>query len=243
MADSASGMSKALATTTSFIEKAIEMRHFMLLISFILALDSCLVFFFQKNLLGAFAKLDAPEVSGGNALVFLGLFAFMMTLLFPTLRQLMLLPINYVSSKLQIRYEKFGDPEMRFASVVRRQAIIDRDKVALDILEKRKSVKEDSETNMNIGFAMSMLLALNFLVLGDANTHTLTQIAQNLLESATVPSSKLFIKISFFLFWSFTAYILLEALKPKPVFDRVYWPESDEQRAARLKAKAEKYGE
>ncbi|WP_370683395.1 hypothetical protein AB9V60_08915 [Pseudomonas syringae pv. atrofaciens] len=64
MADSASGMSKALATITSFIEKAVEMRHFMLLISFILALDSCLMVFFHKNLLGAFSRLDASEVSG-----------------------------------------------------------------------------------------------------------------------------------------------------------------------------------
>lgn len=63
MADSSISIGKVITTSTSFVDKAVEFRHFMLLISFLLALDSCLMIFYKKNLLQSFDHLSAPEVS------------------------------------------------------------------------------------------------------------------------------------------------------------------------------------
>jgi hypothetical protein len=90
MADSSNSISKVITTSTTFIDKAVEFRHFMLLTSFLLALDSCLMIFFKKNLLQSFGSLSAPEVNAAGALVFLGIFAFLMAMLFPVLRYVLL---------------------------------------------------------------------------------------------------------------------------------------------------------
>jgi len=51
VSDSSPSISKIVASSTSFVEKAVEFRHFMLFTSFILLLDACLVVFFDKNIL------------------------------------------------------------------------------------------------------------------------------------------------------------------------------------------------
>ncbi|OUM06597.1 hypothetical protein BW686_16030 [Pseudomonas syringae] len=242
MADSTSGMSKALATTTSFIEKAIEMRHFMLLISFILALDSCLVVFYHKNLLGAFSKLDAPEVSGGNALVFLGLFAFLMTLLFPALRHLLLTITTYVSIRWPNKNNQHTHPNIRWVSTVREKALIDRDKVMLDILDKNQAAHDEDMINTNIGFAMAMLLALNFFVLGDDHTATLSQTAATLHTALKGFWVTALVKTSLGGIVLFCILLLVQALSPHVDGDRIYLPENEEERKARLEAEAKRLG-
>ncbi|MCQ9473397.1 hypothetical protein V2K57_25595 [Pseudomonas alliivorans] len=242
MADSASGMSKALATTTSFIEKAVEMRHFMLLISFILALDSCLVIFYHKNLLGAFSKLDAPEVSGGNALVFLGLFAFLMTLLFPALRHILLVIPTYISIRWPNRNHQQRDPDLRWTSIVRKKALIERDKVMLEILEKKQAAHDEEMINMNIGFAMAMLLALNFLVLGDNQTITLSQTAAFLHDTLTGFWVSVLVNFCLGGIVIFCVLLVLQSLTPNVDGDRIYLPESDEECKARLEEEAKRAG-
>ncbi|AZG86079.1 hypothetical protein N032_10580 [Pseudomonas syringae pv. pisi str. PP1] len=242
MADSASGMSKALATITSFIEKAVEMRHFMLLISFILALDSCLMVFFHKNLPGAFSRLDASEVSGGNALVFLGLFAFMMTLLFPALRHLLLTIPIYVSMRWPNKNNQQTDPNIRWTSRIRDQALIDRDKVMLEILDKKQAAHNEDMINMNIGFAMAMLLALNFLVLGNDHTPTLSQTAATLHDTLKGFWVTALVKTSLGGIVLFCILLLVQALSPNVDGNRIYLPENEEERKARLTAEAKRLG-
>ncbi|WP_163005670.1 hypothetical protein [Pseudomonas viridiflava] len=242
MADSASGMSKAFATTTSFIEKAVEMRHFMLLISFILALDSCLVVFYHKNLLGAFSKLDAPEISGGNALVFLGLFAFLMTLLFPALRHLLLIVPTYISMRWPSKNGQQTSPAMRSTYTVRDKALIERDKVMLEVLDKKQAAHDEDVINVNIGFAMAMLLALNFLVLGDDHTSTLSQTAVTLRDSLNGFWVTALVKTTLGGIALFSILLFVQALSPDLSGDRIYLPESDEERKARLEAEAKRLG-
>ncbi|MEE4804625.1 hypothetical protein V2K66_18650 [Pseudomonas alliivorans] len=235
MADSASGMSKALATTTSFIEKAVELRHFMLLASFILALDSCLVVFFNKNLLGAFANLDAPEVNAGNAIVFLGFFAFMMTLLFPVLRQVLLIVPTYISSRWPAKdhMENVWAPDMLWASSAHRRALLERDKVVLELLEKKQMDENENVVTKNVGFAMIALFLFNHQVLGDGQTATLSQVAAALLDTSPGFWITVVIRLSLGIFSIFCAIMFFISLTPTPIESKIYLPESEEERKAR----------
>ncbi|CAM3117002.1 hypothetical protein PSFL111601_05495 [Pseudomonas floridensis] len=212
----------------------------MLLISFILALDSCLVIFYHKNLLGAFSKLDAPEVSGGNALVFLGLFAFLMTLLFPALRHMLLVIPTYISIRWPNRNHQQRDPDLRWTSIVRKKALIERDKVMLEILEKKQAAHDEEMINMNIGFAMAMLLALNFLVLGDNQTITLSQTAAFLHDTLTGFWVSVLVKFCLGGVVIFCVLLVFQSLTPNADGDRIYLPESDEECKARLEEEAKR---
>ncbi|WP_164704628.1 hypothetical protein, partial [Pseudomonas viridiflava] len=72
---------------------------------------------------------------------------------------------------------------MRSTYTVRDKALIERDKVMLEVLDKKQAAHDEDVINVNIGFAMAMLLALNFLVLGDDHTSTLSQTAVTLRDS------------------------------------------------------------
>lgn len=239
MSDSNLSIGKALSTSTTFVEKSIEFRHFMLLISFILTLDSSLVIFYKKGLLNAFSSFDAPEVSAGNALVFLGLFGFLMTVLFPALRQILLMVPKYVSLKWPKQHEH--DYNLGWPSLIRKKAIIERDKVALEILDKHEAVQHENRTNMNIGFAMVVLFALNFLVLGDDQTLSLSQTSATLLEAKTGFWLTALIRLSLGGFLIFSAFITFFSLTPEND-SKIYWPESPEERDKRVADEARRLG-
>lgn len=238
MADSASGMTKVLATTTTFIEKAVEFRHFMLIISFLLALDSCLVIFYNKNLLESFAKLNAPEVSVASALVFLGIFAFLMALLFPALRLFFIGVTRFISAYTRhyassILPERSRDNDYTFPSAVRAKAITERDKLLLDLVHKHEEEKHNHEVNMNIAFAMVVLFVMNSLILGTAQSMTLTQVAGTLPERINGFWLSAFIHVSYVGFGAFVTIVLGMSLKPDNML-KMYMPESDTEKDARI---------
>ncbi|MEE4626642.1 hypothetical protein V2L00_23345 [Pseudomonas alliivorans] len=234
MADSASGMSKVLTTTTTFIEKAIEFRHFMLIVSFLLALDSSLIIFYQKNLLESFLSLNAPEVDAAGALIFLGLFAFLMSLLFPAMRQLLLGLTRYLWVQMSVHLPRpRPDYDYEYTGYVRRRAITERDKLLMDLVYKQEEVTHDHNVNMNIGFAVVMLFVLNFWMLGTAQFMTLTQVAATLPDVVKGFWLTGLVYISYGVFLTFLSAIFWMSLNPERQ-NKMYLPESEAEKATRI---------
>ncbi|WP_164668916.1 hypothetical protein, partial [Pseudomonas viridiflava] len=96
--------------------------------------------------------------------------------------------------------------------------------------------------NVNIGFAMAMLLALNFLVLGDDHTSTLSQTAVTLRDSLNGFWVTALVKTTLGGIALFSILLFVQALSPDLSGDRIYLPESDEERKARLEAGAKRLG-
>ncbi|WP_338585508.1 hypothetical protein [Pseudomonas sp. MAG733B] len=231
MADSSTSISKVITTSTTFIDKAVEFRHFMLLISFLLALDSCLMIFYQKNLVQSFGSLSAPEVNAAGALVFLGIFAFLMALLFPVLRQILLAVTTWIKWYCPTKGKQI-DHDYSFPSIVRKKALIERDKLIIELLDKNEEHRRDHEINMNIGFGLVLMFAINYLVLGTDQVMTLSHTAVTLREASTGFWISALIQIALGTFTIFLMVILALSLTPE-ASDKIYLPESDEERAER----------
>lgn len=232
MADSSTSISKAITTSATFVDKAVEFRHFMLLVSFLLALDSCLMIFYKKNLLQSFSRLDAPEVNAGGALVFLGIFAFLMALFFPVLRNVLLAFTTGIKLQLKINARETKS-DVRDTSTARRQALIDRDKLIIELLDKQEVQRRDHRTNMNIAFGLVLLFAFNFLNLGAGEVLSLTQTAATLLDTITGFWASTLILMAFGTFNFFLLVILVMSLTPE-TSNEIYLPESDAEKAARI---------
>lgn len=232
MADSSNSISKVITTSTTFIDKAVEFRHFMLLISFLLALDSCLMIFYKKNLLQSFGSFSAPEVNAAGALVFLGIFAFLMALLFPVLRQLFLAVTTWIKWRFPSRDNQI-DHDYRYPSSMRKRALIERDKLIIELLDKQDEQKRDHETNMNIGFGLVLSFAINYLVLGTGQVLTLTQTAATLLDASPGFWISALIRLAVGTFVVSLMVILAMSLTPE-ASDKIYLPESEEEKAARI---------
>ncbi|MCS3467409.1 hypothetical protein M2401_001130 [Pseudomonas sp. JUb42] len=231
MSDPNSAIAKVITTSTTFVDKAVEFRHFMLLSSFILALDSCLVIFYQKNLLQSFGSLDSPEVNAAAALVFLGIFAFLMALFFPVLRHVSLFIVSMIRQQFSPTKEDINH-NLRDATIVRHKALIDRDKLIIDQLDKQEETKNDHRTNMNIGFGLVLMFVINMLVLGNDDLQSLTQTAQTLLYSLKGFWITALIRGTFGTFNLFLLAMFAMSLTPD-TDDKFYLPESSEEMTAR----------
>lgn len=232
MADPNPNISKAISTITTFVDKAVEFRHFMLLVSFLLALDSSLMIFYEKNLLQSFSRLDAPEVNAGGALVFLGIFAFLMALFFPVLRNVLLAFTTGIKLQLKINVRE-TNPDICDSSTARRQAIIDRDKLIIELLDKQEAQRRDHRTNMNIAFGLVFMFAFNFHNPGAGEVRSLTQTAANILDTISGFWASTLILMAFGTFNFFLLVILVMSLTPE-TNDEIYLPESVAEKAARI---------
>jgi hypothetical protein len=187
--------------------------------------------FYKKNLLQSFGRLSSPEVSVAGALVFLGVFAFLMALFFPVLRHVLLAVTIWIKFYYPTKGEE-NNHDFRYPSIARRKALIERDKLIIELLEKQDEQRKNHETNMNIGFGLVIMFAIDYLILGTDQVLTLAQTV------ATVPGIisgfwiSLLIHIAFATFIIFLVVVLTMSLTPD-TNEKIYLPESDEEKAAR----------
>lgn len=185
MSDSGPSISKIVSSSTSFVEKAVEFRHFMLFTTFLLLLDSCLVVFYKKGLTAAFSSLDEPEVSAANALIFLGIFFFSMALFFPAIRQLLRLVVGSVYFKWFWDSKSRNDlgDDWHFPSLKKKEALINKDDFVLNLVQKHEDEAMDKNINLNIGFSLVSLFLVNYFIIGDGALQSLTQQAVLLIDT------------------------------------------------------------
>ncbi|WP_248798039.1 hypothetical protein [Pseudomonas sp. MWU13-2105] len=176
--------------------------------------------------------MSAPEVNAAGALVFLGIFAFLMALFFPVLRQI-LLAVTVWTKLLPSAKDNPIDHDYRFPSITRQKALIERDKLVIELLDKQEEHRRDHDTSMNIGFGLVFTFVINFWLLGTSQVLTLTQTAVTLLDVAWGFWISALIYMALGIFAISLMVILALSLNPE-TSDKIYLPESDEEKAARI---------
>ncbi|MNC15378.1 hypothetical protein D3C75_631930 [compost metagenome] len=123
--------------------------------------------------------------------------------------------------------------DFRDTSTARREALIHRDKLIIELLDKHEVQRRDHETNMNIAFGLALMFAVNFLNLGTSHVLSLTQTAATLPDTITGFWVNALIVTALITFTAFLLAILAMSLAPE-TSEKIYLPESDEEKAARL---------
>ena len=175
MADSSSNLFKALTTSMTFVEKATEFRHFMLLTAFLLALDSCLVIFYKVGLLEAFSSVSLTSLNLSGPLIFLGIFSFLMAVFFPALRYVLKIPIELMAERWPATAKTEVGHETKNPDVARKEAILNNDKLKLELVEKFEESRSHFQTTLNIGFSVAALAFINYWVIDIPGIKTLSQ--------------------------------------------------------------------
>ena len=177
MSENTSTISNAIKSTTSSIEKSIEFKYLLVLGSFVLLLDNCLVVFYKKNIFDSFKSLSDPEVSIGNILFFMVLFSFLMSVFFKTLRRAILL--------LTLPFSSTNEYSDNFVSIdtAEKEAIMSKDDFTLSYIKEQQSAFESLETYLDICFGMIILSIFNFFILGNEKLITSTQFIYQIMDS------------------------------------------------------------
>jgi len=177
---------KIIKDAPSFIEKITEARFFCILGAFIFALDSALVYFARKNVLTLSTLSNTPEITIGNAIVFIGVFSFLIGICFPTLRTIGRyisgLPLLFLSAFDIMPFLKTSDPAFQSVFSAQRQAILERNEFALKLIDQHLEQQNKFEKQLDLIFGMTVLFACNLLVFGDQNVQTLSQVFASLLD-------------------------------------------------------------
>lgn len=224
MQDSGPSISKIVASSTSFVEKAVEFRHFMIFTSFVLLLDSCLAIFYGKNLLSSFRGLNEPEVNAANAIVFMSVFFFSMALFFPALRQVTRLGIAWIYFKWFWSSKRVElDKDWHYPSLIKNEALKNKDKIIFDMIEKHEEEVKNKHINLNVGFSLALLSAVNYFVLGGETVNTITQQARLLLYTDFGFWINRFLNAAIVVFFIFNLIMLCLSLHPIEE-DKVYIP-------------------
>jgi len=184
MADGSSVADKVISGANSLIEKATELRFFLLLCSFILLLDSCLVFFYEKNLLSAFRAPTTADVSVGGAIVFVALFAFLMSVFFRGLRYAIQLGFALAVSRIDWLQRRERDElgrAYKYPTLALAKAIVEKDSFTYSRIQEHLHAQESSEATLTIGFGMALLFLGNNFVLGSESVQTISQVFASFL--------------------------------------------------------------
>lgn len=229
MADAGSSISRIVTSSTSFVEKAVEFRHFMLFTYFVFLLDSCLILFYKKPLLSAFSGLNAPEVSAANAIVFMGVFFFSMALFFPTLRQITRMCVAWIYFKWFYKFPTTNSAASgwHYPSLIKEKALLNKDKFVLDLIDKHEEETNSKNINFNVGFSLAIISAINYFTLGDKSLNTITQQAVLLLDANFGFIINQIVKMVIFVFVIFNLIMLYLSLNPIEE-DKIYLPDSEE---------------
>jgi hypothetical protein len=183
MSESSQSM-KGISGAIGFLEKSIEIKFFLLLNAFILTLDSCLVFFYEKNIFSSFRSWADVEVSIANVLVFLVIFSFMMSILFMVVRHVFQVIVHYFDVRF-FGYDKEDNrPIKDFKStfIAEEIALKERDKMAYEVINSHKHQNKEVESTLTIGFGVVILFVFNYYVFGSDSIMTITQQASLMLD-------------------------------------------------------------
>lgn len=228
MTEHASDSGKALSSASSLLEKAAEFRYYLLIMSAILTLDNTLFFLYQKNIFSLGKPTNTPEFTLGNTIGFIGLLSFLLALFFPILRRLLLFAIRFVYFEWIEHHRHIDlDRAYKYPLLIERQALIDRNDFDLDRVAKYNEDQQRMEGNLDLGFAVAILLACNFWVFGDASSHTISQ----LLASTFYQPMGLWKALIFYLLYSIFVVGIFVALlmSLNPVRDeKIYLPKADD---------------
>lgn len=182
---------KLLKDLPSVFEKITEFRFLCLFIAFSFALDNALVYFAHKNLLAL--STNSPEITIGNAIVFVGVFSFLLSACFPFFRTVIRIGFDTLLRsflcQIAAHFERpttYNNPAIKSIFAVESKALLEQNEFDLKLVaqyrEKQRENERESERNFNLIFGMTILFACNLWTFGDQNVPTISQVFASLLD-------------------------------------------------------------
>jgi hypothetical protein len=213
---------KALSGAASLLEKGAEFSFFCLIGNAFLLLDTCLVLFFNKNIL----TFSSEEISIANAVIFIFSLSFLNSMFFPMLRIFIaynrLTRYLYNFMYIPIKEWWYGYYEQGYSldflefSIARIIAIKHKDEFTLKRLESENRSRRSYGEQRDKTFAFGCLLAINIFLIDSGSVLSVTQSFKTFLWEKNI--------IVYCIYWlSIIAIFLLSivTLSPKP--DHIYY--------------------
>ena len=182
---------RSLSTASSFLDKMTELKYFYLLGILFFLLDNCLVLVFEKNIVNFEYRSDVAEQPISNAIIFVFLAFFLISLFFPMLRDfiifaLMKLYINFYLNLIDhivdrlpflllFKFKESDSIDVKYLSDAEYRAIRDRDEFTLKRIDKSKSEFTFRKHILDLVFSFTCLLAINIWVVGSDNNQTINR--------------------------------------------------------------------
>lgn len=228
MSDHSSEPGKSVNSASSLLDKLIEFRFFLLIVAAYLILENCLYYFFQKNVLSLQNVEKTPELTLGNAFAFIVFLSFLLSLLFPFLRRLILAGVGSLGARwLHTSNPIDKDPEYKFQSIAERQALVESNEFDFKRIQEYRQADQMADRIANLAFAAGILLATNYWLLGDSTVPTSSQLLINYLSRPTPFGEKTIFTILIASFFVAIAVGFLISLDPR-TSDKVYLPKKDD---------------
>lgn len=205
-----------ISNAVNSLEKSMEFKYFMIFSAFVLSLDNALLFFFDKNIFTALKRLDDPEVSIGNALVFLALLYYLMSLFLPAIRRILQLLVSLADIKWGL-FNKERSEHFRFLSQLKSHAIEHKDSFLLGYCNDIEVQRKDFTLVQNVCFSVAVLLAINFFI----HDSSLSSMIYSYTPSTSFGVTRL-IAIFYSVFLITVGAMAITGLAPED--DRVYYP-------------------
>jgi hypothetical protein len=211
---------------SSGLEKSIEFRYFMIFTCFILYLDSIWMLKGTGGFdnAGEVIQLSSPFILEG--VLILGGFYFLIALVFPVLRKLLLLILLYAEQLLKLtpKVSNTGNSDETYLSIVKAKALREKDSFWLSEVEKREQAIEEREINLNLNLSMLVFFIINYFVINDEKFSSLTRSAEALLDKDFGIFISVLINFSFVIFIGFLFFATLASLSTR-IEDKIYYPE------------------
>lgn len=206
-------------TISSSLEKATQFRNFILLWSFIYALDSFFVLYYKANFLLVSEKITNYEMLPGAFLLFSAVFSFLMAIFFPVIRRIILSFRNAPRDK---------QDDEQYVYILKRDAYLNKDKFTLDEVNRHEYEMKELESDLNISFSLVCLVLINLFI----SNEEAKSISFYLLEIIKNKDNMFIFIFGHFLYFVFAITLMIwfyASIKNRIIPDVMYFPKEEKK--------------
>jgi hypothetical protein len=208
---------------TKGLEKSIEFRFFMIFSCFIFFTDSALMIIGHGGFDASFKLFELRASLVPKVFVLLGVFYLNMALILPVFRRLIQLLIVYINFYLKLGKQAGKNPDEKYLSIVKKEALLNKDSFWLAEVEKREKEIAEREINLNINFSLIFLVLVNIFVVGTPDEISITQFVMKIYDYDLGWFFNWFIHFSLLVFCSFLVFATFASLSTD-VDEKIIYP-------------------
>ena len=175
-----------------------EYKYFVLLLSFLFALDIFNLIAHNKNIID---MLINDNIIKEISLLFITIYMFIMVLIFPSLRYI----IRWFYTYFEINIDDYADnKDYKYLFIAKKEAIIKENDFLLSRIEKEENKNKEVEKELNIDFSLGLLIFIDYILNENSAVNTIYNFIQTmtgLLYFICAFAGAIFIAVVGFWFW------------------------------------------
>ncbi len=175
-----------------------EYKYFVLLLSFLFALDIFNLIVHNKNIID---MLINDNIIKEISLLFITIYIFIMVLIFPSLRYI----IRWFYTYFKIDIDDYADnKDYKYLFIAKKEAIIKENDFLLSRIEKEENKNKEVEKELNIDFSLGLLIFIDYILNENSAVNTIYNFIQTmtgLLYFICAFAGAIFIAVVGFWFW------------------------------------------